>query len=68
MRRGRTRGCATIALTRDIVLRACRIGDPIRESSVPVLLDGRGHTLRQGCFEKRLLRQDGTGYVRAPAT
>lgn len=53
----------SIAVARDIVLRACRIGDPIRESSGPVLLDGRGHTLRQGCFEKRLLRQDGTGYV-----
>ena len=26
-------------------------------------LDGHGHTLRQGCFEKRLLRQDGTGFV-----
>jgi predicted outer membrane repeat protein len=52
-----------IALTRDIVLRACRTGDPIRESDGPVLLEGGGHTLRQGCFEKRLLRQDGTGYV-----
>ena len=27
------------------------------------LLDGHGHTLRQTCFEKRLLRQDGTGYL-----
>ena len=52
-----------ITLTNDIVLRACRTGDPIRESAGPVLLDGAGHTLRQGCFEKRLLRQDGTGYV-----
>ena len=50
-------------MTRDIVLRACRIGDPIRESAGPVSLDGGGHTLRQGCFEKRLLRQDGTGFV-----
>ena len=53
----------TITVTRDIVLRACRTGDPIRESSGPILLDGQGHTLRQSCFEKRLLRQDGTGYV-----
>jgi predicted outer membrane repeat protein len=52
-----------IELADDIVLRACRLGDPIRESSTPVLLDGKGHTLRQGCFEKRLLRQDGTGFV-----
>ena len=52
-----------IALTSDIVLRACRTGDPIRESQRPVTLDGHGHTLRQGCFEKRLLRQDGTGFV-----
>ena len=52
-----------IRLTRDIVLRACRIGDPIRESAGPITLDGGGHTLRQGCFEKRLLRQDGTGFV-----
>jgi hypothetical protein len=52
-----------ITVTADIVLRACRTGDPIRESSVPIRLDGTGHTLRQGCFEKRLLRQDGTGFV-----
>jgi hypothetical protein len=52
-----------IAITRDIVLHACVTGDPIRESAGPVAVDGRGHTLRQGCFEKRLLRQDGTGYV-----
>ena len=52
-----------IAVTRDIVLHACVTGDPMRESSGPVVVDGRGHTLRQGCFEKRLLRQDGTGYV-----
>jgi hypothetical protein len=52
-----------IRVTRDIVLRACRTGDPIRESSGPVSLDGGGHTLRQGCFETRLLRQDGTGFV-----
>ncbi len=52
-----------IRLTADIVLRACRIGDPIRESSGAITLDGNGHTLRQGCFEKRLLRQDGTGFV-----
>jgi predicted outer membrane repeat protein len=53
----------SIQLTRDIVLEACRIGDPIRESAGPITLDGKGHTLRQGCFEKRLLRQDGTGFV-----
>ena len=52
-----------ISVTRDIVLHACVTGDPMRESSGPVVVDGRGHTLRQGCFEKRLLRQDGTGYV-----
>jgi predicted outer membrane repeat protein len=53
----------SIQVTRDIVLQACRLGDPIRESSGPIRLDGKGHTLRQGCFEKRLLRQDGTGFV-----
>jgi predicted outer membrane repeat protein len=52
-----------ITLTSDIVLMACRIGDPIRESAGRITLDGAGHTLRQGCFEKRLLRQDGTGFV-----
>ena len=26
-------------------------------------LDGRGHTIRQTCFEKRILRQDGTGFL-----
>ena len=53
----------SIALTSDIVLRACQLGDPMRESSGPISLDGNGHTLRQGCFERRLLRQDGTGFV-----
>jgi hypothetical protein len=52
-----------IDVTADIFLRACEVGDPMRESSRPVVLDGHGHTLRQTCFEKRLLRQDGTGYV-----
>jgi predicted outer membrane repeat protein len=52
-----------IVVTKDIVLRACETGDPMRESGRPILLDGNGHTLRQSCFEKRLLRQDGTGYV-----
>jgi hypothetical protein len=53
-----------IDLTGDIELRNCRIGDPIRESSYPMHVHGHGHFIRQGCFEKRLLRQDGTGYVR----
>ena len=52
-----------IDVTADIFLRACERGDPLRESARPVLLHGRGHTLRQTCFEKRLLRQDGTGFV-----
>jgi predicted outer membrane repeat protein len=52
-----------IDVTADMVLRACELGDPLRESSRSVRLDGHGHTLRQACFEKRLLRQDGTGYV-----
>jgi hypothetical protein len=53
-----------IDLTGDIVLRDCRTGDPIRESSYPMRLVGHGHAIRQACFEKRLLRQDGTGYLR----
>ena len=52
-----------IVLGADLMLRSCRRGDPIRESSVPVTLDGRGHAIRQTCFEKRLLRQDGTGHL-----
>ena len=52
-----------IDVTADISLRACERGDPMRESGRPMLLDGHGHTLRQTCFEKRLLRQDGTGFV-----
>lgn len=52
-----------IDLGADIVLRNCRVGDPIRESPYPLVLDGHGHTIEQGCFEKRLLRQDGTGYL-----
>jgi predicted outer membrane repeat protein len=52
-----------IDVTADIFLRACEVGDPMRESARPIVLDGHGHTLRQTCFEKRLLRQDGTGFV-----
>ncbi len=52
-----------IDLAADIFLRDCRTGDPIRESPYPLLLDGHGHTIRQTCFEKRVLRQDGTGYL-----
>ena len=54
---------SSIKVTSDIVLRACRIGDPIRESSRAGRSRWGGHTLRQACFEKRLLRQDGTGFV-----
>lgn len=52
-----------IVLANDIALRACKTGDPIRESRRPMTLDGAGHTMRQTCFEKRLLRQDGTGFL-----
>ncbi len=52
-----------IDLAADIVLRDCYLGDPIRESPYPMLLDGHGHTIRQSCFEKRVLRQDGTGWL-----
>src|SRR5918997_853371 len=54
----------SIRLTADIFLRQCLTGDPIRESARPMQLDGGGHTIRQTCFEKRVLRQDGTGYLR----
>jgi hypothetical protein len=52
-----------IDLGADIVLRDCFLGDPIRETPYPMLLDGHGHTIRQSCFEKRVLRQDGTGFL-----
>jgi hypothetical protein len=52
-----------IGLTADIYLHQCKTGDPIRESPYPMLLDGNGHTIRQTCFEKRVLRQDGTGFL-----
>jgi hypothetical protein len=52
-----------IELTDDIFLRTCLRGGPIRESQRPMTLDGNGHTIRQTCFEKRLLRQDGTGFL-----
>ncbi len=52
-----------ISLEGDIFLRACQRGSPIRESSRPLRLNGNGHTIRQTCFEKRLLRQDGTGFL-----
>jgi hypothetical protein len=50
-----------IDLGADIVLRDCERLEPIRESPYPMRLDGHGHTLRQSCFERRLVRQDGTG-------
>src|SRR3712207_4598748 len=53
----------SIELTADVFLRQCRTGDPIRESARPMTLDGNGHAIRQTCFEKRVLRQDGTGYL-----
>ena len=52
-----------IDLTADVFLRDCQTGDPIRESPYPLLLRGHGHTIRQTCFERRVLRQDGTGYL-----
>ena len=52
-----------IDLAADIYLRNCRVGDPIRESPYPMVVDGHGFKLQQTCFEKRLLRQDGTGFV-----
>jgi hypothetical protein len=53
-----------IELGADLVLRNCHVGDPIRESPYPLEVDGNGHSIRQSCFEKRVLRQDGTGYLR----
>jgi hypothetical protein len=53
----------SIELGSDIYLHQCKTGDPIRESARPMTLDGNGHTIRQTCFEKRVLRQDGTGYL-----
>ncbi len=52
-----------IDLGADLYLRDCHTGDPIRESPYPLVFDGHGHTLQQTCFEKRLLRQDGTGFL-----
>ena len=60
---GPTRPDAAIDLGADLVLRNCAVGDPIRESPYPLELDGNGHSIRQTCFEKRVLRQDGTGYL-----
>ncbi len=52
-----------IDLGADIFLRNCFLGDPIRESPYPMTVDGHGFAIRQTCFEKRLLRQDGTGFL-----
>lgn len=53
-----------IDLGADIYLRNCQVGDPIRESPMPILVDGHGFGIRQTCFEERVLRQDGTGFVK----
>ena len=52
-----------IELNADIFMRSCLTGEPIRESLRPLTLDGNGHTIRQTCFEKRLLNQNGTGFL-----
>jgi hypothetical protein len=52
-----------IDLGADIFLRDCYLGDPIRESPYPMVLDGHGFAIQQTCFEKRVLRQDGTGWL-----
>ena len=52
-----------IELNQDIFMRSCLTGEPIRESLRPLTLDGNGHTIRQTCFEKRLLNQNGTGFL-----
>ena len=57
-----------IDLGADIMLRDCLHLEPIRESPYPIVLDGHGHTLRQTCFERRLLRQDGTGHLTSGAS
>lgn len=53
----------TIRLENDIYLRACRRGEPIRESPRALVVDGEGHQIRQTCFEQRVLRQDGSGFL-----
>lgn len=53
-----------VALDHDVVLSQCGRGDPLRKAARPVTLDGRGHSVRQSCPETRVLRQDGTGFVR----
>ena len=53
-----------IDLVADIYLRNCHLGDPMRESQYPIVVDGHGFAIQQTCFEKRTLRQDGTGHVR----
>ena len=52
-----------IELTDDIFLRACKSGEPIRESLRADDARRRRPHHRQTCFEKRLLRQDGTGFL-----
>jgi hypothetical protein len=53
----------SIELTADIFMQSCKSGGPIRDSLRPLMLNGGGHTIRMTCFEKRLLRQDGTGLL-----
>ena len=53
----------SIRLAADIAMRSCKTGGPIRESIRPLVLDGDGFSIRQTCFEKRILRQDGTGFL-----
>jgi predicted outer membrane repeat protein len=53
-----------LVLERDVMLSQCGRGDPVRKASRPLTVDGRGHVLRQTCPETRVLRQDGTGFVR----
>ena len=52
-----------IDLGADIVLRDCLPGRPDPRVAVPDDAGRHGHAIRQTCFEKRVLRQDGTGYL-----
>jgi predicted outer membrane repeat protein len=49
-----------IELEDDITLR-CPGGVAIRNSAIPLALDGNGHTIRQTCANNGVLQQDGVG-------
>ncbi len=55
-------GTTEVDLSTDVTL-TCTSGEPTRNSSTAIVVNGNGHTLTQTCAGDSVLRQEGTGTV-----